>query len=142
MIDYKIYQNKNSSSKSYNKFYARSVASETYDIEKLSTHMSNHHTPYSPGMIKGVLTDMVSCIKELLLDGKCVKIDNLAIFGVGLKCTGSATVADFSVSTNIKGMRLKARATGELSVTKLKLESQVRQLAEYAKPATTTPTQP
>ena len=27
---------------------------------------------------------MVDCIKELLLDGKCVKIDDLAIFGVGI----------------------------------------------------------
>ena len=49
--------------------------------------MSDHNSPYSAGMIKGVLTDMVVCIKELLLDGKSVKIDDLAIFSVGLRGT-------------------------------------------------------
>ena len=47
--------------------------------------MSKHNSPYSGGVIKGVLSDMVDCIKELLLDGKCVKIDDLAIFGVGIR---------------------------------------------------------
>ena len=45
--------------------------------------MSNHNTPYSSGVIKGVLADMVSCTKELILDGKNVKLDDLAIFSVG-----------------------------------------------------------
>ncbi len=40
--------------------------------------MSNHNTPYSSGVIKGVLADMVSCTKELILDGKNVKLDELA----------------------------------------------------------------
>jgi len=31
--------------------------------------MSNHNTPFSKGAIKGMLTDMVVCIKELLLEG-------------------------------------------------------------------------
>ena len=42
--------------------------------------MSNHNTPYSKGAIMGMLTDMVGCIKELLLEGKNVKIADLAIF--------------------------------------------------------------
>lgn len=46
--------------------------------------MSNHNTPYSSGVIKGVLADMVSCTKELILDGKNVKLDDLAIFSVGI----------------------------------------------------------
>ena len=61
-------------------WYARPVISETLDIEALSKHMSKHNTPFSPGVIKGVLADMVTCIKELILDGKNVKLDDLAIF--------------------------------------------------------------
>ncbi len=67
------------------KWFARSVADETFDLAKLAEHISKHNTPYSSGVIKGVLTDMIGCIKELLLDGKNVKIDDLAIFGVGIR---------------------------------------------------------
>ena len=65
-------------------WYARPVINETLDIELLSRHMSKHNTPFSPGVIKGVLADMVTCIKELILDGKNVKLDDLAIFSVGI----------------------------------------------------------
>ena len=63
---------------------------------------------------------MVDCIKELLLDGKSVKIDDLAIFGVGIRSKAAETLEDFSLEKNITGMRLKARATGNLSTTNLK----------------------
>jgi predicted histone-like DNA-binding protein len=142
MIDYKLYQNKNATSPCFKKFYARSAANETYDMTKLAKHMSNHNTPYSAGAIKGILTDMVSCIKELLLDGKNVKIDDLAIFSVGLKSVGSDKLEDFTVTHNIKGMRLNTRATGNLSINKLQLESQIREHPQYTKPATTAPTTP
>ena len=98
--------------------------------------MSKHNSPYSSGVIKGVLTDMVDCIKELLLDGKSVKIDDLAIFGVGIRSKAAETLEEFSLEKNITGMRLKARATGNLSTTNLKLDSQLKQQAEYQKPTT------
>ncbi len=91
--------------------------------------MSKHNSPYSGGVIKGVLSDMVDCIKELLLDGKCVKIDDLAIFGVGIRSKAADTLEEFSLEKNISGMRLKARATGNLSTNNLKLDSQLKQQA-------------
>ena len=89
--------------------------------------MSKHNSPYSSGVIKGVLTDMVDCIKELLLDGKSVKIDDLAIFGVGIRSKAAETLEEFSLEKNI---------TGNLSTTNLKLDSQLKQQAEYQKPTT------
>ena len=74
--------------------------------------------------------------RQLLLDGKCVKIDDLAIFGVGIRSKAAETLEDFSLEKNITGMRLKARATGNLSTTNLKLDSQLKQQAEYQKPTT------
>ena len=44
--------------------------------------------------IIGRLKDMVNCTKELLLDGKNVEIDDLAIFSVGLHTTGAPLTAD------------------------------------------------
>ncbi len=111
------------------KFYARPFVTETMDLSDLSEHMSNHNSPYSKGVIKGLLTDMVSCIKELLLEGKNVKIDDLAIFSVGFISNGGAdTWEDWTVAQNIKGVKMKARATGELSNANLNLDASVKKL--------------
>ena len=136
MIRYKKYQNQTKSTPLSGKWLARAVADETLDTRALAEHMAKHNTPYSQGAIHGVLKDMTSCIKELLLDGKCVKIDDLAIFGVGIRSKAAETLEEFSLEKNITGMRLKARATGNLSTTNLKLDSQLRQQAEYQKPTT------
>ena len=129
MIRYKIYQNQQQKGLNAGKWFARAVSDETFDLAKLAEHMSKHNSPYSGGV-------MVDCIKELLLDGKCVKIDDLAIFGVGIRSKAAETLEDFSLEKNITGMRLKARATGNLSTTNLKLDSQLKQQAEYQKPTT------
>ena len=69
MIHYKIYQDKRKTSKRKGYWYARAVVVQTYDLEKLAEYMSAHNTPYSKGAIAGVLTDMVACIRELVLEG-------------------------------------------------------------------------
>ena len=92
--------------------------------------MSSHNCPYSKGAIKGVLTDMITCIKELLLEGKNVKIDHLAIFSLGIKNKATSDVeSDFSISKNIEGVKLKARATGELMSKSLNLEATLKKAA-------------
>jgi hypothetical protein len=89
--------------------------------------MSNHNSPYSKGVIKGLLTDMILCIKELLLEGKNVKIDDLAIFSLGIKNkSAAASEEEFSISKNIEGVKLKARATGELMSKTLNLEATLK----------------
>ncbi len=84
MLHYKLYQNKSKGNKAYGKWFARAMVTQTIDLEQLAEHMANHNTPYSKGAILGVLTDMVNCIRELVLDGNAVKIPNLAIFSAGL----------------------------------------------------------
>ena len=105
MIRYKIYQNQQKKGLNAGKWFARAVSDETFDLAKLAEHMSKHNSPYSGGVIKGVLSDMVDCIKELLLDGKCVKIDDLAIFGVGIRSKAADTLEEFSWEKNISGMK-------------------------------------
>ena len=69
-----------------------------------------------------MLTDMVACTKELLLEGKNVKIADLAIFSIGIKNRGGAEKeSDFSTSANIRGVKFRARATGELMSKSLNL---------------------
>ena len=98
MIRYKKYQNQTKSTPLSGKWLARAVADETLDTRALAEHMAKHNTPYSQGAIHGVLKDMTSCIKELLLDGKNVKLDDLAIFGVGIRGKPADTSKDWSVT--------------------------------------------
>ncbi len=132
MIRYKKYQMTGENSPLKGLWYARPVIEETYDTERLAKHMANHNTPYSAGVVKGVLTDMISCIKELILDGKNVKLDDLAIFSVGIVSRqGAASAADFTLADNVKGLKLRARATGELSNAQINLEGQMKEAAVY-----------
>ncbi|MBR4239664.1 MAG: DNA-binding protein [Prevotella sp.] len=134
MILYILRQNKNQTSLAYGKFFAYPVIEETINLDALAEHMANHNTPFSKGAIKGMLTDMVNCIKELLLEGKNVKIDDLAIFSLGIRNAGGALKAeDFTVSKNIKGVKLRARATGELIAKSLNLEATLKKASATSK---------
>ena len=139
MILYVLKQNKNRKSPAFGKYFAYPVIEETIDLDALAEHMSNHNTPYSKGAIKGMLTDMVSCIKELLLEGKNVKIADLAIFSLGIKNNGGAVSEDvFTVSKHIKGVKLRARATGELIAKSLNLEATLKKASATTKSTSTT----
>ena len=140
MIRYVLRQNSNELSKVFGKFFAFPVIEETVDLAGLSEHMSSHNTPFSKGVIKGLLTDMVNCIKELLLEGKNVKIDDLAIFSIGIKNVkgGAATDEDFSVSSNIQTVKFRARATGELTSKSLDLAATLKRVSKNATTTTTT----
>ena len=127
MVRYILQQIKITSHKCFGKWFAKNVVEETIDLDALAEHMSNHNSPYSKGVIKGLLTDMIACIKELLLEGKNVKIDDLAIFSLGIKNKLMADKEDdFTVSKNIEGVKLKARATGELMSKSLNLDATLK----------------
>jgi predicted histone-like DNA-binding protein len=127
MVRYILKQIKITGNKCFGKWFAKNVVEETIDLDGLAEHMSHHHSPYSKGVIKGLLTDMIGCIKELLLEGKNVKIDDLAIFSLGIKNKEMAVKEDdFTVSKNIGGVKLKARATGDLMSKSLNLEATLK----------------
>ncbi len=132
MIRYRLYQNTNSKSSTFGLWYAHSVISETIGLEKLAEHMAAHNTPYSKGCIYGVLRDMVSCIKELVVDGKAVKIDDLAIFSAGITTKGTAKASDFTAASNIRGVHLRSRATGKLRTTLLTQETSKKEATTYS----------
>ena len=127
MVRYILKQIKITGHKCFGKWFAKNVVEETIDLDALAEHMSTHNSPYSKGVIKGLLTDMIGCIKELLLEGKNVKIDDLAIFSLGIKNKEmAAKEEDFTISKNIEGVKLKARATGDLMSKSLNLEATLK----------------
>lgn len=130
MIRYVKYQNNTTNSPCFGKWYLRAVSDEQIDVDKLAAHMASHNTPYSKGSIRGILIDMVNCIKELLLEGKSVKLQDLAIFKLGLICQGAVTAAEAKPHL-VSGFRFNARATGEMSIKELKTDVQLKELKHY-----------
>ena len=118
-IQIEEYKNMNTASKTYGQYYGRAVDNTPMTLDELVDHMANHNTPYSPGCIKGVLTDMVKCIRHLLLDGNNVKIDNLAIFKAHIESSGAATLLAYDLGTNVKSIKLVAQAVGNFTRAEL-----------------------
>ncbi len=139
MIRYILYQIKNAKSSVVGRWFAKPVITDTVDLSGLAKHMASHNSPYSSGVIKGLLTDMVTCIKELMLEGKNVKLDDLGIFSLGIKNRkgGAESEDDFTVSENITGVRYRARATGELAPKNLNIVARMKKatVVDYKKPA-------
>ena len=131
MLKYRLVQDNRSNANNKGYWFARAVVENTLTLEDLARHMADHNTPFSEGVIKGILTDMVNCIRELVLEGKAVKIPNLAIFSIGLKSTGAPTVKDFTAVKNITAFRLRSRATGVFTRQQLKQAAHVREQAFY-----------
>ncbi len=130
-VFYRKYQNKNPHGSSYGKWFARAVTiGKTVNVDELAKHMSEHNTPYSKGAIKGVLTDMIGCIRELMLEGKAVKFDGLAIFSAGIKTKkkGAPTSEEFSTTKHIDSVYMRARATGEFTRAELTKAGNVTEL--------------
>ena len=141
MIRIVLYQNTNQKiAEACGKWFPRVVSDETIGLEELAAHMASHNTPYSKGAILGMLTDAAACTKELLLLGKNVKFADIAIFSLGLKVKGGApTKENYNVAKYILGLKLRARATGELKTENL--DTTIK-LINLASPATENPGNP
>ena len=119
MLKIDLYKNKNQESRQFGKVYGRVNNAAPIEIPELAKHMSLHNTPYSKGVIQGILTDMAACIKELMLQGQPVKLADLCIFKASVVSTPAVSVEKFDLSENIKNVRLLAQATGIVTRKKL-----------------------
>ena len=134
MIRYIKYQAKRTDK--YNgKWYLRAVSDETVDLEGLAKHMASHNSPYSAGTIHGVLKDMVACVKELVLDGKKVKLADLAIFSAVISSMPAETAKECTAADCVRNVHLGARATGELRSMLLTREARKTHLTPYSAPS-------
>ena len=88
------------------KAYGVSQYDEKVTFEKFCQHIAEHNSPFSKGAITGVLTDAVSCLKELLLAGNKVYLGDLGEFHCELACTPAKTTDDFSAA-NIKAVNVR-----------------------------------
>ena len=132
ILKYKLVTRINPQNKSEQpKWYAKAVQDRTVGFEGLVTHMSEHNSPYSRGVIHGVLTDMLDCVKELVLDGKSVRLGDLGLFSVGLKTRGAKSRDKWSVATHVQGVTLNVRNTKTWSNSELRKNTILQELTGY-----------
>lgn len=93
-------------------WYVYAKQQELLSISDLAQHMQEHNTPFSKGTIEGLLNDFVQCIHEQLLNGKSVKIDNLAIFRLAVESNAFKSPGEVSKETASLGVRAAAGDTG------------------------------
>ena len=108
-IIYEVYQNQNEHNAAYGKFYARVKYLESMNTRKLSNHIAEHGSIYTPDVVYGVMEKFRSCLLEMLLNSKRVKIEGLGTFYTTLECTkGGAVSADkFNVNKHIVGLHIR-----------------------------------
>lgn len=129
MIHYKKYKNINPSSSCYGKWYGRAVH-ELMEFDEFVEHMAKHHCVYSEGTIRGVLIEMEICLREMLLEGKAVRFDDLGIFRVGLETAGKSSSADFTAD-DIKAVRLNLHLGKRFYARNLKADAKFKEADKY-----------
>lgn len=108
-VFYLLKQNKVKNSKVNGKWFARQKTLETLNTRKLANHISEHGSIYTPDVVFGVLEKFRSCLLEMLLNSKRVKIDGLGIFFTTLENTegGAESKDKFLPQRNLKGLHIR-----------------------------------
>ena len=124
------------------KYYARVSYKQTMSIQDMAHHMSEHNTMFSEGSILGVLTDFVRCVREMVLNGNTVKIDNLAIIKATVEANALETLYDAQADKTatasigtlksgdktgaaVKTIKLLAQSTGDFTRDELKKDAKL-----------------
>ena len=113
MIQIELYKDKRQGNANCGKVYGRVKNAKPIGLDKLAEHMVKHNTPYSAGTLRGILTDLVHCIRELCLMGQPIKLENLCIISAQVTSTPADDVESFELDSNIKNARLRFTACGE-----------------------------
>ena len=127
----------NSESEQAGKYYARVSYKQTMGVQEMAHHMAGHNTMFSEGSITGILIDFVKCVREMVLMGNTVKIDNLAIFKATVEANALETLYDAQndkvaqacigtlpegakTGAAVKVIKLLAQSTGDFTRDELK----------------------
>ena len=100
-------------------WYATVVTDREMNFEQFVDHISSHNSPYSRGTVHGVMMDMLDCLKELILDGKSVRLGDLGLFSIGMSSRGEVS-RDKVTSASVEGIHLLVKNTKNWSNSELK----------------------
>ena len=108
-ILYEVKQNQNQYNAGYGQWYAKVKALETLNTRKLAQHISEHGSIYTPDVVYGVLEKFRSCLVEMLLESKKVKIEGLGIFYTTLENqkNGADRKEEYNPSKHMKALHIR-----------------------------------
>jgi predicted histone-like DNA-binding protein len=110
-ILYEVYQNdiKDSESVMFGKWYARLKSIETLSTERLAKHISEHGSVFTADVVEGVMKKVKTCLVEMLLESKKVKISGLGTFYLTAECTkgGADKEEDFNVNQHLAALHIR-----------------------------------
>jgi len=110
-ILYEVYKNdiKDSESVMYGKYYARLKSIETLNMPKLARHISEHGSVFTEDVVEGVMKKFKSCLLEMLLESKKVKVAGLGTFYLTCECQkgGAEKEEDFNVKEHLKALHIR-----------------------------------
>ena len=127
-------------------YYPRVEYKGTLEMKDLAKLLSKHSTTFTQGEMIGVLTDAAQLIKEKILDGYVVKIEDLGLFkatveGNGLKLEQGAKISagvgsqrkaedlaeDITLQqAAIGAIKLLVQATGETTISEMTRDGKTR----------------
>ena len=110
-ILYEVYKNdiKDSESVMYGKWYARLKSIETMNMTKLAKHISEHGSVFTEDVVEGVMKKFKTCLLEMLLESKKVKVAGLGTFYLTCECQkgGADKEEDFNVAQHLKALHIR-----------------------------------
>lgn len=78
--------------------FAVAQYSDVMTIEKFARHIATHGCVYSRADISAILYLAVDCMREMLLDGRKIRLGDLGDFSVSLSSKGAETANKFSAA--------------------------------------------
>lgn len=88
------------------KAYGLSQCREVIDVNKFADHITSHGCAYDAGDVVSIIKKVVSCLREQMLAGNKVVLDELGSFYPELSTKGAVLAEDFSAE-NIKAVNIR-----------------------------------
>lgn len=132
IIRVKPYQNKNSKSLAFGKWFMRTYLNQPHDINEIAFHMASD-SAIERTMVANINKAITKQIVELLCSGHPIQIPHFGTLKLGVNSKGTATVSEYNAGTDIKNVHLVLVPEKEIKeeLTKIKFTK----IVEYPKEA-------
>ena len=112
--------------------FAISQYTDIMTIEKFAKHITSHGSVYSRADISAILYIAVDCMREMLLEGKKIRLGDLGDFSLLLTSKG-AEDADKFTAQNITGVKVQWEPGPEFTRTLTSLPKPRKYLKSFPK---------
>ena len=123
-----LYKNNNSTSKNYGQYYGRIFRRKGLNLKGFAKHISEHGSLVKYDLAVLVLQNIVSCLREMMVQGIPVKLDGLGTFSPGITGVGANSIDAYDCDVNIKGVVInfqpESAGYDEDKLTKKQLKSE------------------